>query len=167
MSGSCLGLDTGHLGCLSWYSTVLPENHELLPQSHQWPLSSITITIIGKTALFEPWPSLGDSARFVFNQTIGFHFFGFRNNHFLQSNIVNLASNPQPGGPGLYIYVPQWQGGQVIPTGTGFPSRHLLRLEELSWRYSSPPPHGKLPPTYFVILHSWSANHSTAHSLSY
>jgi hypothetical protein len=26
---------------------------------------------------------------------------------FLQSKVVSLASNPQPGGPGLCIYVPQ------------------------------------------------------------
>jgi hypothetical protein len=27
---------------------------------------------------------------------------------------------PQPGGPGLCIYIPQEQGGSVIPPGTGF-----------------------------------------------
>jgi hypothetical protein len=35
---------------------------------------------------------------------------------------------PQPGGPGSRIYIPQEQGGPVIPTGTGFPLRRLLRL---------------------------------------
>jgi hypothetical protein len=36
----------------------------------------------------------------------GFHFFEFRNNnYFLKSKVVSLASNPQPGGPGLSIYV--------------------------------------------------------------
>jgi hypothetical protein len=28
---------------------------------------------------------------------------------------------PQPGGPGPCIYIPQEQGGPVIPPGTGFP----------------------------------------------
>jgi hypothetical protein len=35
---------------------------------------------------------------------------------------------PQPGGPGSRIYIPQEQGGPVIPQGTGFPLRRLLRL---------------------------------------
>jgi hypothetical protein len=38
---------------------------------------------------------------------------------FLQSKVVSLASNPQPGGPGLCIYVPQLQGGPVIPQASG------------------------------------------------
>jgi hypothetical protein len=51
-----------------------------------------------------------------------------------------LRPIPQPGGPGLYIYVPQWQGGLVIPPGTRFPFR-LLRLVGRPWRYSNPPLH--------------------------
>jgi hypothetical protein len=31
-----------------------------------------------------------------------------------QSKAVSLASNPQPWGPGLCIYVTQWQGAAVI-----------------------------------------------------
>jgi hypothetical protein len=34
----------------------------------------------------------------------------------------------QPGGPGSRIYIPQEQGGPVIPPGTGFPFCRLLRL---------------------------------------
>jgi hypothetical protein len=49
---------------------------------------------------------------------------------------------PQPGGPDPCIYIPQEQGGPVIPPCTGFPFRRLLRLAGLRWRYSSPPPHG-------------------------
>jgi hypothetical protein len=49
---------------------------------------------------------------------------------------------PQPGVPGPRIYIPQEQGGPVIPPGTGFPFRHLLQLAGLRWRYSIPPPHG-------------------------
>jgi hypothetical protein len=47
---------------------------------------------------------------------------------------------PQPGGPGSCIYIPQEQGGPVIPPGNGFPLRHLLQLAGLWWRYSNPPP---------------------------
>jgi hypothetical protein len=60
----------------------------------------------------------------------------------LQSKAVSLASNTQPGVPGLCIYVAHWQGGPVIPPGTGFPLRCLRRLGDLRWRYSIPPPHG-------------------------
>jgi hypothetical protein len=46
---------------------------------------------------------------------------------------------PQPGEPGSHIYIPQEQGGAVIPLGIGFPLHHLLRLAGLRWRYSKPP----------------------------
>jgi hypothetical protein len=46
----------------------------------------------------------------------------------------------QPGGPGSRIYIPQEQGGPVIPLGTGFPLRRLLRFAGLRWRYSNAPP---------------------------
>jgi hypothetical protein len=39
------------------------------------------------------------------------------------------------------IYIPQEQGGPVIPSGTGFPFYRLLRLAGLRWRYSNLPPH--------------------------
>jgi hypothetical protein len=55
---------------------------------------------------------------------------------------VSDSTLPQPGGPGSRIYIPQEQGDQVTPPGTGFPSRRLLRLAGLRWRYSSLPPHG-------------------------
>jgi hypothetical protein len=48
----------------------------------------------------------------------------------------------QPGAPGFHIYIAQEQGGLVIPPGTGFPFRRLLRLAGLRWRCSTPPPHG-------------------------
>jgi hypothetical protein len=60
---------------------------------------------------------------------------------FLQSKVVSFASNPQAEGPGLCIYVLQWQGGPVIPPGTGFPFRRLLRLAGLRWRYCNTPSH--------------------------
>jgi hypothetical protein len=37
------------------------------------------------------------------------------------------------------IYIPQEQGGPVIPPGTGFPFRRLLRFVGQCWRYSKPP----------------------------
>jgi hypothetical protein len=66
----------------------------------------ITI-IIGKAALFQPMSSLEDSARFLYCWRIrpSRFQFGFRNDNFLQSKVVNLTSNSQPGGPGLCIYV--------------------------------------------------------------
>jgi hypothetical protein len=51
---------------------------------------------------------------------------------------------PQPGGPGLCIYIPQEQGGPVIPPAVGSLFCRLLRLR---WRYSNPPPHGSLKNT--------------------
>jgi hypothetical protein len=39
---------------------------------------------------------------------------------------------------------PQEQDGPVIPPGTGFPFRRLLRLAGLRWSYSTAPPHGIL-----------------------
>jgi hypothetical protein len=40
----------------------------------------------------------------------------------------------QPGGVGPLIYIPQEEGGPVIPPpGTGFPFRRLLRLDGTSW----------------------------------
>jgi hypothetical protein len=39
-----------------------------------------------------------------------------------------------------YLYPPQEYGGPVIPPGTGFPFRRLIRLAGLRWRYSNPPP---------------------------
>jgi hypothetical protein len=53
---------------------------------------------------------------------------------------VSDSRLPQPGGPGPRIYIHQQQGGLVIPPGTGFPFRRLLRVAGLRWRYSNPPP---------------------------
>jgi hypothetical protein len=38
----------------------------------------------------------------------------------LQGRVVSPTPNPHPGGPGLCIYIPQRQGGPVIPLGTRF-----------------------------------------------
>jgi hypothetical protein len=55
---------------------------------------------------------------------------------------VSDSRLPQSGGPGPHIYIPQEQGGPVLPPGPGFPFRHLLWLAGLWWRYADPPPHG-------------------------
>jgi hypothetical protein len=55
---------------------------------------------------------------------------------------VSDSRLPQPGWPGSRIYIPQEQGGPVIPPGTGFPFHRLLRLAGLRWRRSNPPPQG-------------------------
>jgi hypothetical protein len=54
---------------------------------------------------------------------------------------VSDSRVPQYGGPAPRIYIPQEQGGSVIPSGTGFPLRRLLRLAGLRWRCSNQPPH--------------------------
>jgi hypothetical protein len=49
-------------------------------------------------------------ARLVYSWTVdlpGLISLGFKTIIFLQSKVVNLASNPQPGGPGPYIYILQ------------------------------------------------------------
>jgi hypothetical protein len=71
-----------------------------------------------------------------------FHFLGFHKNNSLTGTIVAFACNSQPGGPDPCIYVALWQGDSIIPQGTGVPSRSLLRLTELRWSFSNPPPHG-------------------------
>jgi hypothetical protein len=40
---------------------------------------------------------------------------------YLQSKVISLVSNIQPGGPGLCIYVTQWQDSPIIAPGIGFP----------------------------------------------
>jgi hypothetical protein len=55
---------------------------------------------------------------------------------------VSDSRLPQFRGPGLRIYISQEQAGPVIPPGTGFPFRRLLRLAGLRWMHSTPPPHG-------------------------
>jgi hypothetical protein len=51
--------------------------------------------------------------------------------HTLLSQFLRLSKS---GGLGPHIYIPQEQGGPVIPLGTGFASRRHLRLAGLQWR---------------------------------
>jgi hypothetical protein len=61
----------------------------------------------------------------------------------LSQFIVPHSRLPKPGGPIPRIYILQEQCSPVIPPGTGFPFRLLLRLSGLRWRYSNSPPRGK------------------------
>jgi hypothetical protein len=64
---------------------------------------------------------------------------------------------PKPGGPSPRIYIPQEEDGPVIPPGTGFPFRRILRLAGLRWRYSTPPQYGA----------SFSISHDTLYTKFY
>jgi hypothetical protein len=61
---------------------------------------------------------------------------------------VSDSRLPQPGGPGTRIYIPQEQRGTVIPPGTGFSFRRLLRL---AGPRSNPPPRGYGPQTEHIF----------------
>jgi hypothetical protein len=54
---------------------------------------------------------------------------------------LSQIGNSQPEGPGSRFYILQEHGGPVIPPGTGFHFRSLLRLAELRWSYSNSPLH--------------------------
>jgi hypothetical protein len=100
-------------GRIAWVENKFPNHKDTALQS----------VILGKTVLFEPWPSLEDSARLHLVFT-SLEFMTM----FLHSKVVSLASNPQPGGPGPCIRVLLWQDGPVIAPSTGFPFWCLLRL---------------------------------------
>jgi hypothetical protein len=52
---------------------------------------------------------------------------------------------PQPRGTGLRIYIPQKQGGPVIPPGTGFPFCLFLRPAGTTVEVLDQPAHGVTP----------------------
>jgi hypothetical protein len=51
----------------------------------------------------------------------------------LNHTLLSHLRLPQPGGQGSHTYVPQEQGGPVIPPGTGFPLCCLLGLAGLQY----------------------------------
>jgi hypothetical protein len=52
-----------------------------------------------------------------------------------------ISWDSQHGGPGVRIYIPQEQGGPIIPPGTEFRLGRILRLAGLLWRYFNPSPY--------------------------
>jgi hypothetical protein len=56
------------------------------------------------------------------------------------------------------VYIPQEQGGPVMPPGIGFPFRHLLWLAGLWWRYLTLPPHRILNAVCVECLHKTSSH---------
>jgi hypothetical protein len=55
-----------------------------------------------------------------------------------QSFPLSDSKLPQPGGPGVRIYIPQELGDPIIPPGTEFPFCRLLWLTGLRWTCSTP-----------------------------
>jgi hypothetical protein len=66
------------------------------------------------------------------SETCGIHY------HILLSEI---RDSPNLEGQIPILISPRERCGPVMPPGTGFPFRRLLRLAVLRWRYSTPPPH--------------------------
>jgi hypothetical protein len=58
--------------------------------------------------------------------------------------LPKIRDSPNLEGQISVFISPKEQGGPVIPPGTGFPFRRLLRLAEQRWRHSNPPPRGDL-----------------------
>jgi hypothetical protein len=62
----------------------------------------------------------------VLNRSVWLLLFHISDQFFFRGGVVSSTPNPQPGGPGLRIYVPWRQGGPAIPPGTGFPFQSPL-----------------------------------------
>jgi hypothetical protein len=90
-------------------------------------------------ALSDKWPGLS------FTVCVGPCSTGIIRSKSHRTHVQILLSDsrlPQPGGAGPSIYIPQEQGGPVIPPSIWFPFRRLLRLTGLQWMYSRLPPRG-------------------------
>jgi hypothetical protein len=72
------------------------------------------IIILAKQPFLSRQPSLGDSVRLAYPMHELDHV-AFTSLLFLQSKVVSLASNPQPGGLCLYTYAPSDTGSQLYP----------------------------------------------------
>jgi hypothetical protein len=95
------------------------------------------IIVIGKTALFEPSPSLRDS-----DITSGFHFFGFFttiNFYRARSSALRPTSNMEH-----QVHVFMSRSDRVAQLYPQAPDSLFVAfwLAGLRWRYSNPPPHG-------------------------
>jgi hypothetical protein len=58
--------------------------------------------------------------------------------------LSQIRDSPNPEGQVLVFISPRNRVARLHPQATRFPSRRLLRLAELRWRYSTPRPHGEL-----------------------
>jgi hypothetical protein len=68
--------------------------------------------------------SSSSSSSLALQPGVGFsllHTEGFVTIIFFWCGVVSSTPNPQPGGPGLHIYIPWRLGGPVIPPGTEYP----------------------------------------------
>jgi hypothetical protein len=81
------------------------------------PQSKITTTTTTTTtttsSLRSHW-NIGPQQLSVAEVSVSFKFF-------IDTGLLALCSNPQPGELGLHIYIPWRLGGPVIPPGTEYP----------------------------------------------
>jgi hypothetical protein len=85
--------------------------------------STTTTTTTTTSPLHSHWnigPQQLSSSKAVAEVSVTFKFF-------IETGLLALCSNPQPGGPGLHIYIPWRLGGPVIPPGTKYPFSRILR----------------------------------------
>jgi hypothetical protein len=71
--------------------------------------------------------------------------------------LSQIRDSPNLQGQVPVFISPKEQGDPVIPPGTGFPFRRLLRLAGLRWRYSNPSPRGVLLTVPFYNLSARTA----------
>jgi hypothetical protein len=135
----------------------------LFERGRVWLLLVTRIQIYVTTEVSRPAPILGQRPHFYYCQTVsGLLTWGALSHERTGLSFTTAAGHrqcshsqvrwpyftvshsrlSQPGGPSPRIYIPQEQGGPLIPPGTGFTFRRLLLFAGLWWRYSNPLPHG-------------------------
>jgi hypothetical protein len=92
----------------------------------------------------------------------------------LQSKVVSLTSNHKPVGPGLYIYVPQWQVSQLYPQASGsifiafcdsqgYGGGILTHIRDTKLGYYFYIPRSELKDTIGTSIFTTSASHLSLH----
>jgi hypothetical protein len=81
--------------------------------------------------------------------------------------LSQIRDTPNLEGQVPVFISPLFRGDLVIPPGTGFPFRRLLRLAGLRWKYSNPPPHGLTNSTPLVLLITYRHVPCRKHSSHY
>jgi hypothetical protein len=94
------------------------------------------------------------------NENSVFTYLDFTTISFLESRVISLVSSPQAGGPGLCIYVPKWQGGLVIPSGTRFLLSLLLWLRATCENILTCPHMGLI---FYNMINLHHHNHTNYH----